>query len=167
MLSKWDDYPIHQAALPIAQTVCSDMGRHDRHWMSMHDVDLTAQVGFGLSVHPNRGIVDASISFRRGSRQNSVFASTRLTRDRDMAAGPLRLEVVEPMHKLREVLEEHEGVSADLTFTGVTQHIEDGRMRREAGATLISERLRSMQFGEWSGEFTVGGETVKCKPENW
>jgi len=167
VLSKWDDYPIHQAALPIAQTVCSDMGRHDRHWMSMHDVDLTAQVGFGLSVHPNRGIVDASISFRRGSRQNSVFASTRLTRDRDMAAGPLRLEVVEPMHKLREVLEEHEGVSADLTFTGVTQHIEDGRMRREAGATLISERLRSMQFGEWSGEFTVGGETVKCKPENW
>jgi hypothetical protein len=135
--------------------------------MALHDIDLTTQVGFGLSVHPNRGIVDASISFSRDGRQNSVFASARLTRDRDTVAGPLRVEVIEPMRTLRVVLEEHDGIAADLTFTGVTQHIEDGRMRRESGTTLISERVRTVQFGEWSGEFTVGGETVSCEPARW
>jgi len=167
MLSKWDDYPIHQAALPVAQTVSSDAGRYDRHWMSMHDVDLTTQVGFGLSVHPNRGIVDASISFARGGRQDSVFASARLSRDRDTVAGPLRVWVVEPMRVLRVVLEQHDGMAADLTFTGVTQHIEDGRMRRDSGTTLVSERVRTVQFGEWSGEFTVAGETVSCTRDRW
>jgi len=167
VLSKWDDYPIHQAALPIAQTVCNDPGRYDRHWMAMHDVDLTTQVGFGLSVHPNRGIVDASISFCRNGRQVSVFASSRLSLDRDMLAGPLRLEVLEPMRSLRVILEEYEGISADLTFRGVTQHIEDGRMRREVGTTLVAERVRTVQFGEWSGRFTLDGETTVCTPDRW
>lgn len=167
MLSKWDDYPIHQAALPVAQPVGNDLGRYDRHWLAMHDRDLTTQVGFGLSVHPIRGIVDASISVSRNGEQHSTFASAPLSRDRDMAAGPLRLEIVEPMRVLRVVLEEHEGMSADLTFTAVTQHIEDSRMRREKGATLISERLRTVQFGEWSGTLTVNGETIECTPDDW
>ncbi|MCE4266304.1 hypothetical protein [Rhodococcus globerulus] len=167
MLSKWDDYPIHQAAFPIAQTVSSDAGRYDRHWMAMHDKDLTTQVGFGLSVHPNRGIVDASISVSRNGRQRSTFASAPLRRDHDMAAGPLRLEVVEPMRQLRVVLDEYEGMSADLTFTAVTQHIEDSRMRRESGTTLISERVRTVQFGEWSGTMTVDGDTFECNNHDW
>lgn len=167
LLSKWDDYPIHQAPLPVAQTIGSDLGRYERYWFAAHDVELTTQLGFGLSVHPNRGIVDAAISVVRDGRQRSVFASGPLTLDRDTVAGPLRVEVVEPMRTLRIVLEEHEGMSADLTFTGVTQTIEDGRMRRESGHVLVSERIRTVQFGEWRGEFTIAGETVTCTPERW
>jgi hypothetical protein len=167
MLSTWDDYPVHQAALPVAQTVSSDAGRYDRYWFSMHDVDLTTQVGFGLSVHPNRGIVDAALSVSRGGHQASVFASGPLSRDRNTRVGPLRVEVIEPMRVLRVVLEEHDGLAADLTFTGVTQHIEDGRMRRDAGARLISERVRTVQFGQWHGRFTMDGETVECTPDRW
>lgn len=167
MLSKWDDFPIHQAPLPVCQTVGSDPGRYDRHWMALHDRALTTQVGFGLSVHPNRGLVDAAISVSRDGVQHSVFASAPLSRDRDTVAGPLRLEVVEPMRTLRVLLDDHDGVSADLTFTAVTQHIEDSRMRRESGARLISERVRTVQFGEWSGTFTVGGETITCDRDNW
>ncbi|WP_448256007.1 hypothetical protein [Microbacterium aurum] len=167
MLSKWDDYPIHQAALPVAQTVGSDLGRYERYWFAAHDAELRTQVGFGLSVHPNRGIVDAAISVSRDGRQHSVFASGRLTRDRDTIAGPLRVEVVEPMRVLRIILEDHEGFSADLTFTGVTQTIEDGRMRRESGPVLVSERIRTVQFGEWEGTFTVAGETVECTRDQW
>ncbi|UZF57924.1 hypothetical protein LH935_08055 [Gordonia polyisoprenivorans] len=135
--------------------------------MAMHDRDLTTHVGFGLSVHPNRGLVDASISVSRNGSQHSVFGSAPLSRDRDMTAGPLRLEIVEPMRTLRVVLSEHNGMSADLTFSAVTQHIEDSRMRRESGSRLISERLRTVQFGEWSGTFTVDGETLTCGRDDW
>lgn len=74
MLSKWDDFPIHQAPLPVCQTVGSDPGRYDRHWMALHDRALTTQVGFGLSVHPNRGLVDAAISV------SAMVCSTRYSR---------------------------------------------------------------------------------------
>jgi len=167
LLSKWDDYPIHQVAQPVAQTVGSDAGRYERYWFAMHDTDLTTQVGFGLSVHPNRGIIDASISVARDGRQDSVFASGALNRDRDTTVGPLRVEIVEPMRVLRIVLDERDGMSADLTFTGVTQTIEDGRMRRESGAVLISERIRTVQFGEWSGHFIVGGERIEVTRDRW
>ena len=167
MLSKWDDYPVHQAPFPVAQTVGSDAGRYERYWFAGHDQELTTQFAFGLSVHPNRGIVDAAFSVSRGGRQSSVFASAPLTRDRDTVVGPLRLEIVEPMRTLRIVVDDHEGISADLTFTGVTQTIEDGRMRRESGHILVADRIRTVQFGEWSGRFAVGGETVLCDRTDW
>jgi hypothetical protein len=99
--------------------------------MALHDLELTTQVGIGLSVHPTRGMVDAAISFSRGGRQHSVFTSAALTRDRNTVAGPLSVEAIEPMRMLRVVLKEYDGLSAKLTFTGVRQHIEDGRMRRD------------------------------------
>jgi hypothetical protein len=167
MLSKWDDYPIHQTAMPISQVVSSDAGRYDRHWLAMHDKALTTQMGFGLSVHPNRGIIDAALSLARGGRQRSTFASGRLTRDRDTRVGPLRIDVVEPMRELRVVLDAHEGMAADLTFTAVTQCIEDSRMRRDAGGVLISERIRTVQFGDWHGWFELDGERVECGGEDW
>lgn len=167
MLSKWDDYPIHQAPLPVTTPVGSDPGRYNRHWMAMHDTALTTQVGFGLSVHPNRGIVDASFSVSRGGRQHSVFGSAPLTVDYDMDAGPLHLDVVEPGRTLRVVVDAHDGIAADLTFTAVTKHIEDSRMRRDSGHTLVSERLRTVQFGEWSGWFEVEGDRVECTRDEW
>jgi hypothetical protein len=167
MLTKWDDYPIHQTAAPAAELLSSDLGRYERHWLVMHDTALTTQLGFGLSVHPNRGIVDAAISVARNGTQQSVFASGRMNRDRDTAVGPLRVEVLEPMRILRVVLDEHDGMAADLTFTAVTQCIEDSRMRRESGGVLISERTRTVQFGDWSGTLVLNGESFEISPDEW
>lgn len=167
MLSKWDDYPVHQAPIPVAQTVGSDVGRYERYWFAGHDASLQTQIAFGLSVHPNRGIIDAAFSIMRNGRQKSVFASGPLSRDRDTQVGPIRLEIVEPMRILRIVVDDFEGISGDLTFTGVTQTIEDGRMRRESGHILVSDRIRTVQFGTWSGFFYTEGERVVCDPTEW
>ncbi len=173
MLTVWDDYPIHQTSYPVGVPLDAGAGRYERYWLTMHDADLTTQVGFGLGVHPNRGVVDAALSVSRGGRQRSVYASGPLTRDRATAVGPLRLEVVEPMRTLRLVADGRHGLAADLTFSAVTEAIEDGHMERRSGPTLISERTRLVQFGSFSGEFTIAGEdgapdeTVTCTPERW
>ena len=167
MLSPWDDYPVHQTSYPVAVPVGADPGRYDRYWFAAHDLALTTQLGVGLSVHPNRGIVDGSLSISSAGRQRSVYASGRLGRDRATTCGPLRIEVVEPMRTLRVVLDEHDGVAADLTWHGVTQTIVDGRMERWAGPVLVSERTRTVQFGGWSGEFDVDGRTTTVTPETW
>jgi hypothetical protein len=71
------------------------------------------------------------------------------------------------MRVLRVVLEDHEGLAADLTFTGNTQTIEDNHMVRMSGPTLVSERTRTVQFGAWEGSFSVGGRTTHCTPDSW
>jgi hypothetical protein len=167
MLSAWDDYPLHQTSYPVAHPVSSDAGRYDRYWMTMLDRDLTTQLGFGLCVYPNRGLIDAAISVSRGGRQQSVYASGPLTRDRETRVGPLRVEVVEPMRVLRVVCEDYGGMSADLTFTGDTQVVEDGHMVRMSGPVLISERTRTVQFGHWEGVFSAGGQQTRCLPGSW
>lgn len=167
MLSPWDDYPVHQTSYPIAYPIAADLGRYDRHWLCGHDTDLTTQVGVGLCVYPNRGIVDGALSVARNGQQDSVYVSGKLTPSRETACGPLRVEVVEPMRRLRVVLEQHEGIAADLRWTGVTQTIEDGRMERWAGPTLVSERTRTVQFGEWEGELEVRGHRVEVTRDTW
>lgn len=167
MLSPWDDFPIHQTSYPVAYPIGADAGRYDRHWLAMHDTDLSTQLGVGLCVYPNRGIIDGALSVSRDGAQHSVYASAPLPRDRDTRVGPLRIEVVEPMRTLRVVLEEHDGLSADLTWHGVTQTIEDGRMERYSAGTLISERTRTVQFSDCEGTFTVNGETVEVGRETW
>jgi hypothetical protein len=162
MLSAWDDYPIHQTSYPVAHPVSSDAGRYDRYWLTMFDTGLTTQFGFGLAVYPNRGLVDAALSISRGGRQESVYGSGPLTLDRETRAAPLRLEVIEPMRVLRIVLDGYGGLSADLTFTASTQAIEDSHMVRTSGPTLISERMRIVQFGSWDGVFSADGERTVC-----
>lgn len=167
MLSPWDDFPIHQTSYPIAYPIGADAGRYDRHWLAMHDTDLTTYVGVGMGVYPNRGIIDGALSVSRGGEQHSVYASGPLSRERNTEVGPLRIEVIEPMRTLRVVLEEKDGVAADLTWHGVTQTIEDGRMERYSAGTLISERTRTVQFNECEGQFMVNGETVEVTRDSW
>lgn len=166
-LSPWDDYPIHQTSYPIAHPVAPDVGRYDRDWMTMHDRELTTQVGFGMSVHPNRGIVDGAFSVVRGDRQRSVYVSGPLRPDRSRECGPLRLEVLEPMRSHRLVLDSYQGMAAELTWTGVTRTIVDNRMERWAGSVLVAERTRTVQFGEWSGEVEIDGERITVTSDAW
>lgn len=167
MLSRWDDYPIHQTSHLVAHPATNDPGSYNRYWMTMFDNDLSTQLSFGLCVYPNRQIIDAALSVSRNGHQDSVFASGPMSVDRDTTVGPLRIEVVEPMRVLRVVLEEYDGMAADLTFTGNTQTIEDNHMVRRSGPTLVSKRTRTVQFGAWEGFFSVRGETVTCTPDTW
>lgn len=167
MLTVWDDYPIHQTSLPVATTASNDLGRYDRHWLVMFDTETSTQVGIGLSVHPNRMIIDAAISITRNGHQDSVFASGPLALDRPTTIGPIGIHIIEPLRILHITLDDVEGMSADLTFTANTAMIEDSHMRRTAGPLLISERTRTVQFGTWSGQFTHKGETIVCDPQQW
>lgn len=167
MLSSWDDYPIHQTAHPVAHPATSDPGAYGRYWFMGFDRDLTTHVGFGLSVHPNRRIIDAALSIARDGEQRSVFASGPLSLDRDLQVGPFRLEVIEPMRTLRIVADEHDGLGVDLTFSATTQCIEDSHMIRKYGPTLVAERTRTVQFGRFAGTIEHAGETIVCDPTSW
>ncbi len=47
MLSKFDDYPIHQTAEPIFHTASSDRFFYDRYWYNGHARDGSFYFGVG------------------------------------------------------------------------------------------------------------------------
>ncbi|BBG02785.1 MULTISPECIES: hypothetical protein [Pseudonocardia] len=167
MITSWDDYPVHQTPMPVAHPESGDPAHYERYWFSAFDLDATTAIGFGLSLYPNLGVVDAAFSVSRGGVQTSVFASGALTDDRALAVGPLSVEVVEPLRTLRVVAESHAGLGGELVFRSRTDPLEEPRTLRTSGIRTTSDRTRLVQFGTVEGSLTVDGVTTTLTPDRW
>ena len=62
MLSKLDDYPIHQTPEPIAIPATSDRNAYDRYWFNGYARDGSFYLGIGSAIYPNLGIMDCGFS---------------------------------------------------------------------------------------------------------
>jgi hypothetical protein len=156
MLSRADDYPIHQTPEPIA-VAGTDRNFYDRYFFSAHSPDSEAAVGAALGVYPHLNIIDCAVSVLRAGQQHSLFASRVLHGERlDLRVGPVQLEVQEPLKRLRlVVLPNDTGISADLTFEGRAAPILEPRFIRRVGTRTLMDVTRMTQGGQWRGEFTL------------
>ncbi|HTY33447.1 hypothetical protein [Mycobacterium sp.] len=160
MLIAFDDYPVHQTSLPLAQSGNGNPQFYDRFWFNGFREDLMLGVAFGS--YPNRQIMDGAFSVVHDGRQRSVFASGRMNPSPvDTAMGPIRIEIVEPMRVNRVIVDAPQhGLAADLTYTAVTQAIEETRQISYEGARLFMDATRATQWGTWTGALEVDGDTI-------
>jgi hypothetical protein len=118
-LSSWDDFPVHQAPEFIAHPGTSDRNFYDRYYFNMHPSSDQWFAIFGFGQYPNLGVVDAFIDVRYGETQHIVRASAPMTDRSVVSVGPIRIEVLEPLRRLRVVVEPTEhGVAMDVTWEG-------------------------------------------------
>jgi hypothetical protein len=162
VLSKFDDYPIHQTAEPVAHPASSDRNVYDRYWFNGYQDEGEFYFGIGSAVYPNLGIMDCGFSIVRDGEQHSFHASRRAPKDpTETSIGPFRIDVVEPMRRVRVCLDDNEtGIAADLTFTARTSAVEEGRQTSRSGGRLMMDVTRFAQFGRWQGEIRYDGKTV-------
>ncbi|MCP3937386.1 MAG: hypothetical protein GY708_18695 [Actinomycetia bacterium] len=154
MLNKLDDYPIHQTPEPIAHPATSDPNFYDRTWFNGYSEDGTRYFGLGMAVYPHRGILDCHFSaIEAGGRQHCFYGSRRAPQERtDMCVGPFRIEIEEPLRRIRVVLDDNKsGVGCDLTFTARTSAIQEARQVLWHRQRRVMDATRFAQFGRWSG----------------
>jgi hypothetical protein len=166
MLSKFDDYPIHQTAEPIAQVATGDRNAYDRYWFNGYAADGEFYFGIGLAIYPNLRIMDCGFSIVRGGEQHAFHASRRAPLEpTETVVGPFRIEVVEPMRLLRVTLDANEtGIECDLTFRARTACIEEGRQTWRQNGRLAMDATRFAQFGRWQGTIGYAGQRVAVEP---
>jgi hypothetical protein len=162
VLSKFDDYPIHQTSQPIATPVSGDRNTYDRYWFNGYQDDGEFYFGIGAALYPNLGILDCGLSIVRDGEQHAFHASRRAPLEpTDLNVGPFAIEVLEPMRRIRVAIDDNDtGISADLTFTARTACVEEGRQIRTHGRRPIMDVTRFAQFGKWEGEIEYDGKTV-------
>lgn len=168
-LSPLDDYPVHQVPEVARHVGTSDRNFYDRYYFNCFDKSGTTMVVFGLGQYPNLATQDAFMLVVRDGMHRVVRASREMPLDRrDTSVGPFRIEVLEPLRRLRFVLEPNEfGLAADLTWEGACPaHLEPRHFRREAGR-VVFDTQRLAQTGEWSGSISVAGDTVGIAPDEW
>ncbi|AQA19542.1 hypothetical protein BST95_16175 [Halioglobus japonicus] len=163
MLSKFDDYPIHQTAEPVFHTASSDRFQYDRFWYNAHALDGSFYFGVGLCRYPNLGILDGSLSLAIDGRQYAFHGSRRAPQEpTELSVGPMELQILEPMGRHRLVIGENEtGISCDLTFTPRTACIEEGRQTLRNERHIVMDATRLDQFGAWSGWIRYDGKELK------
>ena len=166
MLTRLDDYLLHQTAEPIAQPATGDRNFYDRYFF--HGYTRNGDVFFAaaLGVYPNRRVMDAAFSVVRGGRQYVVRASRQAPEERtETRVGPIAVEVVEPLLALRvRVAPNACGLAADLLFRARSAAIEEPRYTHRVAGRVYMDSTRLTQFGTWEGTLDVAGERVDATP---
>ena len=86
----------------------------------------------------------------------------------DLAVGPVRIDVVEPLHKLRVIVDAPDhGISADIVFTGRSAPIEEPRFIRRIGPRTLMDYTRLTQNGHYRGWIEVAGSRRVVSEETW
>jgi hypothetical protein len=168
MLSKFDDYPIHQTSEPIAHPASSDRNTYDRYWFNGYAADGEFYFGIGAALYPNLGIMDCGFSILRDGVQHSFHASRRAPREPSaVEIGPFAIDILEPMRRLRLTLADNDtGLACDLTFVPRTANVQEGHQTAHRGGRVLMDATRFDQFGRWQGEIRYDGRSLSVDPRH-
>jgi len=168
MLSSMDDYPLHQIADVIRHVGTSDRNFYDRYYFNLHNCSEEIFVVFGLGQYPTLGVQDAFLLVRHGDSHKVIRGSRTLGDRADITVGPLRIEVLEGLQRLRVVVEANDyGIEMDAIWEG--EHypfLEPRHYIRKQGRVLF-DTMRFAQLGRWQGTLKIGSETWQIEPRNW
>lgn len=170
-----DEYPLHQAPLSLARVASSDRNFYDRWYFNAHDRSGAIYFITGAGVYPNLGVRDAFALVRKGDRQWSLRCSDALDdRGLDFAVGPYRVEVLEPLHRVRLICDADEThkpqgavIGFDLTWEGSFPALDEQPHLMLSGRRPILDAQRFAQLGSWSGTLRVDGVEHTVDPALW
>lgn len=167
MLTRFDEYLIHQTPEPLAHPVSADRNFYDRYWLSGFDAEAGLYFALGLGLYPHRQVMDAAFSAVLGGEQRACFASRRAhpAAREDTRVGPIRIEVLEPMRRLRlSVAPNDSGLEAELIYSARSACVEEDRQILRSGAAASMDVTRFTQFGCWEGVLRIDGRKLELSP---
>ncbi len=177
MLTGFDDYLVHQTVDPIAHPGTGDRNFYDRHFFNGYDRDGELFFAAALGLYPNRRVMDASVSVIHDGVQHSIHASRLAPLERGQTqVGPITVEVVEPMRRLRVKIARNEsGIEGELLFHARAQPIEEPRFHRAHDGRVVMDYTRLTQFGSWDGSLQLEGRAhrlsrsrhIGCRDRSW
>lgn len=170
MLTKYDEFLCHQIVSTFDHPDTSAREWTERTWFSVHDTQGKLSLVNSFGYYPNRNIIDSYVSICVENKTVYTVRASRVLRPQidETRVGPFFYEIVEPLKKVRSVLEENEyNVSYDIMFEGtMPAHEEDPQFARLRGR--VEENIvRYVQVGKPSGWIKIEGETYQLDQERW
>ncbi len=174
MLTPLDDSPWHQIATTFDHVGTSDPRFFDRLWFAASDPAWGGTLQFTIGVYQNMNVVDGGFVVIVDGMQHNVRASRQLRPRYETACGPLRLDVVEPMHHLRlHVAAGDHGAAAELDWRAVLAPEEEPQHHARRDGRVLEDYCRMDQIGTCSGWFDVGAGRIPveewwaCRDHSW
>ena len=168
-LTPMDEYLGHQTTDTFDTVYTSDRRFYDRYYFNCHPCADELFLITGMGQYPNLGVTDAFVCVSHGHTHYCVRSSRELNGDRlDTKVGPLGVEVIEGLKRLRVYCEPNEwNLSFDLTFTGTVAPLHEPKGITWKGNRQMEETSRYAQVGTWEGSIEVGGRKYDVTPDRW
>ncbi len=167
-----DESLTHQIAATFARVSQSDRAWTEKVWGMAAAADGSLSVAFGLGKYTNRNVMDAFAGVSRGTEQWTARASRRLAPDPERTAvGPIRYEVVEPLRRVRLVLDPNDVVpiSFELELEGIVKpSVEEHEVHTSRSRYRIdAEVVRFHQISVATGWVGVDGARATVDGDSW
>jgi len=160
MLTRGDDYPLHQTPEPVAWAG-TDRNFYDRYFFNGYAPDGSGFFACALGVYPHLDVIDAHFCVVRDGVQHCLHASREMHCERmELKVGPIEIEVVEPLEQLRIRVAEADGISAEIVFRGRSFPIKEPRFTHRIGTRTFMDYTRMTQNGHYNGWIAVDGQRL-------
>jgi hypothetical protein len=166
MLTKADDYPVHQTPEPVA-FAGGDRNFYDRYFFNGYTPDGSVFFAAAMGFYPQLGIIDGAFCLVIDGVQHNIRASRHIVAGErlDLEVGPIRITIVEPLQQLRFTVAGNDSdITADLLFTARHTPLEEPRFTRRNGTRLFMDYTRMTQNGSWAGTITTPTGTITLDP---
>ena len=168
MLTKGDDFPIHQLPVPISE-VGTERNFYDRYFFNGYNNDGEIFFATAMCVYPNLNLIDGSVVLVAGGIQHNFRYSRVLGQERmNTEVGALKVEVIEPLKKIKITIDDKKyDISASLEFEGRFEPVQEPRMTLMNGPKVSMDSTRLTQHGRWTGNINFKETSVDVKPEEF
>ena len=168
MLTKGDDFPIHQLPVPISE-VGTERNFYDRYFFNGYNNDGEIFFAIAMCVYPNLNLIDGSFVLVAGGIQHNFRYSRVLGQERmNTEVGALKVEVIEPLKKIKITIDDKKyDISASLEFEGRFEPVQEPRMTLMNGPKVSMDSTRLTQHGRWTGSINFKETSVDVKPEEF
>ena len=168
MLTKGDDFPIHQLPVPISE-VGTERNFYDRYFFNGYNNDGEIFFAIAMCVYPNLNLIDGSFVLVAGGIQHNFRYSRVLSQERmNTEVGALKVEVIEPLKKIKITIDDKKyDISASLEFEGRFEPVQEPRMTLMNGPKVSMDSTRLTQHGRWTGNINFKETSVDVKPEEF
>jgi len=159
MLTKGDDFPIHQLSSPVSE-VGTSRNFYDRYFFNGYSKDGKIYFAAAMCVYPNLNIIDAAFTISFDGIQHNCRASRVLNEERlNTKVGSIELSVIKPLKKIGlKVNDTDAEISADIVFEGIFNMMQEPKMIMYNGPRLVMDTFRGVQHGKWKGEINLKGK---------
>lgn len=166
MITKADDYPVHQTSDPIAFSG-TDRNFYDRYFFNGYSSEGQIFFAVAMGFYPQLGIIDAAFCLSIDGKQHNIRASRHSGGERlETSVGPIEIQIIEPLKQIRILLTDNDsGITADIVCDSRHTPIQEPRFIRRNGTRLFMDYTRMTQNVAWSGSIRHGADTIAIAPD--
>lgn len=167
MLTRYDEYPVHQAVRPFSEIPSTDYAWSDGYYFALYNAELKIKLFWNMRVHANTDILYGFTGIAYEDRQRTLRFSRAWRPNCDTVLGPYSFDFIESFKNIRLKLDANEsGYSYDINWLGVAPPIEEDRRLHSVNGRRVTDQVRYVQEGTGTGWLEIDGKRYEISPEN-